>query len=1224
LLAQDSLDLVIANKNGPTQSVLSGRTVEIDRAAQSLQSRRVAHVRLPVAAAFHSPLVAGAAGPFRAALEPIPFHAAQLPVFANTTAREYPRDPQLIRDMLAQQIAKPVEFVEQIRNMVRAGVRTFVEVGPGRTLTRLVESILADEPHHVVALDASAGKRSGMIDLAHTLARLAALGHPVGLSAWDPDPPSESTVKSALTVPICGANYRKIRPQDQDRPPLAASPTKTQPPASPARPPVEPKIMAHQPSPDPSALQRALQVTQESLAAFQRLQEQTAQLHKQFLETQETAQQTLQTLVEGQHRIVAASLGMPVASSVVERPVTPAVERPRAEAAPAIERPRESRAAPAPLQPPPLEPKPQLTEPSSEHIQQVLIAIIAEKTGYPPEMLGLDMGLDADLGIDSIKRVEILSALQEKLPDAPVVKPEHLGTLHTLREIVAFLCAGNLPRATATETKPLAAASPLDRRVLRAVKLPACEPDSKALRPGAVYWIVADDSPLAAGLHGRLEHRGVEPQLFSWGASPPPPPAKLSGIVLLAPAERGDAAKAALRWLQVASPALRKSAGLLASVTQLDGQFGLSPTGPSGDPTLGALAGLTKTASHEWPEVTCKAIDLGQGATPEMLVDELCCAGPIEVGIAETGRTTLEATSSPFTPTEAMPFGPRDVIIVTGGARGVTAEVAVELARNGATLVLLGRSPEPQSEPADIAECRDDVALKRKLASRANATPRQIDAEVKTILAAREVGKTLERVSSAGGRAVYRTVDVRDRDAVQNTVTEVRRTAGPITAVIHGAGVLADRRIEGLTAEQFDSVYETKVRGLQNLLAATTDDPLAAIVLFSSSTGRFGRTGQAAYAAANEALNKLAQRESRRRPACRVLALNWGPWAGGMVTPPLARVFASECIGLIPLADGARHLVAELSASDRGVEVVVLGLGNEPQQDVQATAPVGVVFERELDLERAPVLRAHVIDGRAVLPLALTLEWLAHAAMHGHPGLAFQGCDQLRVFHPVLVREGEKTSLQVSAGKPVMRDGVHRVPVEIRGRRADGREVTHSRAEVLLHSAAAQGTARIPEMSLPPFALDPDDVYQRILFHGPELRGIEQIVGCGPAGIVVTAQSAPAPSMWLDQPLRGQWLADPLVLDCAFQAMSVWCHAQRGAVSLPSALGAYRQYRRFPSGTLSIACRVVRTQGQIVVAEIEFRDATDEIVARIDEFECVLDPSLNQAFRRNRLERAAV
>src|SRR6185369_15012862 len=78
--------------------------------------------------------------------------------------------------------------------------------------------------------------------------------------------------------------------------------------------------------------------------------------------------------------------------------------------------------------------------------------VIAEKTGYPVEMLELDMSLDADLGIDSIKRVEILSALQTKMPEAPVVKPEDLGRLQTLREIVVFLEG---PGAGETHAQPL-------------------------------------------------------------------------------------------------------------------------------------------------------------------------------------------------------------------------------------------------------------------------------------------------------------------------------------------------------------------------------------------------------------------------------------------------------------------------------------------------------------------------------------------------------------------------------------------------------------------------------------------------------------------------------------------------------------------------------------------------------------------------------------------------
>src|SRR5207245_8062375 len=78
-------------------------------------------------------------------------------------------------------------------------------------------------------------------------------------------------------------------------------------------------------------------------------------------------------------------------------------------------------------------------QPSLITSEAVLLEVVAEKTGYPAEMLELDMELDADLGIDSIKRVEIFSALQERLPHAPVVKSEHLGTLRTLRQVVDFL-----------------------------------------------------------------------------------------------------------------------------------------------------------------------------------------------------------------------------------------------------------------------------------------------------------------------------------------------------------------------------------------------------------------------------------------------------------------------------------------------------------------------------------------------------------------------------------------------------------------------------------------------------------------------------------------------------------------------------------------------------------------------------------------------------------------
>src|SRR5207249_3983655 len=136
-------------------------------------------------------------------------------------------------------------------------------------------------------------------------------------------------------------------------------------------------------------------------------------------------------------------------------------------------------------------------------------------------------------------------------------------------------------------------------------------------------------------------------------------------------------------------------------------------------------------------------------------------------------------------------------------------------------------------EPAELATCADEAAVKRALAAKSpGATPRQLDERCKAVLAGREVRRTLDRIAATGARAIYRAVDVRDAAAVAGVLAEVRRTIGPITGVVHGAGVLADRRIEDQTDDQFDAVYSTKVTGLRALLAATDADPLQLLAVF--------------------------------------------------------------------------------------------------------------------------------------------------------------------------------------------------------------------------------------------------------------------------------------------------------------------------------------------------------------------------------------------------------
>jgi acyl carrier protein len=81
-------------------------------------------------------------------------------------------------------------------------------------------------------------------------------------------------------------------------------------------------------------------------------------------------------------------------------------------------------------------------------VESVLLGVVAEKTGYPREMLEARMDLEADLGVDSIKRVEILGTLQDQIPELPTIRGEELGELRTLAQITDYL-KNQLPETSA-------------------------------------------------------------------------------------------------------------------------------------------------------------------------------------------------------------------------------------------------------------------------------------------------------------------------------------------------------------------------------------------------------------------------------------------------------------------------------------------------------------------------------------------------------------------------------------------------------------------------------------------------------------------------------------------------------------------------------------------------------------------------------------------------------
>ena len=346
-----------------------------------------------------------------------------------------------------------------------------------------------------------------------------------------------------------------------------------------------------------------------------------------------------------------------------------------------------------------------------------------------------------------------------------------------------------------------------------------------------------------------------------------------------------------------------------------------------------------KTLAREWTEVRARVVDFDLSTAAEnvgsKLVEELMTDdGWSEVGYASDRRVRLQAKRSPLMMDHQprIELKPGEPIILTGGARGITATIAAEVARKWKpTLLLLGRSPVPDGqESAETASITSPNELKSWLHAKLRKQGRPVtasglDQAFQTIMQAREIRENLDRFRKAGSSVEYAAVNVRDEQALGKVLETWRRRHGDPVGLIHGAGVIKDKLIREKSADSFDHVLGTKLDGALNLARLLNPAPLRFAALFSSIAGRFGNVGQTDYAAANDVLNKLAVWLDRRWPG-RVVSMNWGPWSGVGMVSELEGHLGGRGLGMIPPEIGKTLLIDELQRGSKGdVEIIAAG-----------------------------------------------------------------------------------------------------------------------------------------------------------------------------------------------------------------------------------------------------------------------------------------------------------
>jgi acyl transferase domain-containing protein/NAD(P)H-dependent flavin oxidoreductase YrpB (nitropropane dioxygenase family)/NAD(P)-dependent dehydrogenase (short-subunit alcohol dehydrogenase family) len=825
-------DVVVANDNGPRQVVISGPPDAVDRAVARLRARGLAAKRIPVACAFHSPLVAPAGDLFATDLREATIGDPELPVWSNRTGRPYSEGS--VRQELAAQIAAPVAFAAQIEDMYRAGARIFVEVGPGRVLTRLVAEILADQPH--VALSCDPGLR-GLLD---TLGRLAVCGVPVDVERL-------CAGRGEHTAPVTNAWHvhgRGVRAPDGTTPANALAPAR-----------------------------RITRITMTESVPPGR-----DQVVAEFLRNS-------REFVAMQREVMLGYLGS-------------APPAPTAPTAPTIVEPV---AAPVARQPAP-EPEPVTGQPVD--VVGAVLAVISDRTGFPPDMIDHDLDLEADLSIDSIKRTEIAGTLLSRLGLIGRAGDDAADLL--VRERTVAGLAARLRdwsnAAGAAIDAPIGKAPQRYRQKLTTAALGAADPDRVRGRTVAVLAPAGQDE-LRRTIEARFSDAGAHPVL---GID--------ADLVISLEALADSADLCAPRLFDQ----LKTTRGTFVAITLAEA-----------DSSAG-LAGLFRTAALERTAPTRLVIATSLTDIDKILLDEvLSCDGPPIVHNLDSGRFTTTLVEEELGSIAHSGAGPgsgellalglnsESVVVFIGGARGVAARTAIALAASGCRIELTGRTPWPM--PADEASLPEDERATREALIGQGDGAREIDRRIRTIRAQREIGRTVEQITAAGGQASYRTLDSRDESAVRRLIEDVHGRHGRIDGVIHAAGVIEDRRMAEKHGESFRNVFDTKVSAARALLAQLTETKVwpSFVAFFGSISALLGNRGQTDYAAANDALDALGRRWHADTGE-RAVTVHWGPWApsaehGGMVSPELAREYERRNVAMLDPDEATAAFVRELA-----------------------------------------------------------------------------------------------------------------------------------------------------------------------------------------------------------------------------------------------------------------------------------------------------------------------
>ena len=817
------------------------------------------------------------------------------------------------------------------------------------------------------------------------------------------------------------------------------------------------------------------------------------------------------------------------------------------------------------------------------YVTELLRDVTCKMTGFDKESISLDLKLLDDLNLDSIKAAELIGEVTKILGIGGEIDPsEHSNKqLSQIRDSLYELVIQKQGRTDFVEKEENVLTRYLDKRWVREFVVGYKSEkinikDKEDLRKFKNVGIICEDNekPLAGEIKKRLEGFKVTTSLYSYqkGAAsgecfvsilPKPQEGKdlnedqlrkcierLQRVVKIATQHEGSAEQTELQ-----SKTFENSSDSRESEKEIDSrrktvifiQFGNGYHGEEGDLldiTSSCAKSLGSTLHLEWPELNIKIIDFDPKSEDRVIakrvVDELRIKGNFcVVGYDKN----LERNVPVFNNTEYVNYKDRniqwakeDVVLVTGGAKGITAKCAFKFAREKKVqVILVGRSK--------IFSDKND-----------------------------EISQTLGEYKKERLKAKYYSCDITKKEEVEKLVIKVQEKFGKITGIIHGAGLNSVKRLKATNTEEAYKEVRVKVLGAVNLAKALEKNKLKMIAALTSVIGVTGMEGSGWYGFANEVLNLYLRQYKARKKKTEVISLAYSVWdeVGMGVRLGTMKWLSDKGIGAIPVEEGVKRftqLIEKDSGSQQTIIVArIAGLDTWKTQtiddsrnlrfieDVKFLFPgIELIARCHINTKDDPYVLDHNWKGSLLFPLVFGLEAMAQAYAYvtGQEPKGQLKFTQIKLERPIPVHSETGTRIEIHAQvveRTNKRDN-EKVKIDIYSEQTKYSQPHFSAVlEVPKKVDKSKTSPRIKKLANKDIDVDMGtDIYGRILFQGGMFQCIEKLhdlnyeENARKGQCIFTSARNKSSQEFLRKSNRFNdfLIGDPFFIDSLFQSMQV-------------------------------------------------------------------------------------